>query len=116
MPIKKPFPNLKNKKRAASGDDGDKKPEDEATIKRREAMRARNRERNLHTPSYALCDFLGVAYDTQLMRSDVTKMIWDYIKAKNLQQESDRRKIGCDEKLQALFKRKVGAWWWCRLH
>ena len=39
-------------------------------------------------------------------RTDVTKRVWAYIKAHDLQNPSDRREIICDETLEKLFKKK----------
>lgn len=39
-----------------------------------------------------------------MSRSDVVKRMWEYIKANNLQDPSDRRKIICDEKLKDLLQ------------
>jgi upstream activation factor subunit UAF30 len=57
--------------------------------------------------SYELCQVLGTA---QLSRPQVVKQLWSYIKDNNLQNPSDKRQIMCDDKLQAVFKKKlVGA-------
>lgn len=40
----------------------------------------------------------------QLSRPQVVKKIWEYIKARDLQDQSDKRQILCDEKLQLVFK------------
>jgi upstream activation factor subunit UAF30 len=41
-------------------------------------------------------------------RTEVTKRIWDYIKANKLQDEANRRLINADDKLFAVFdKRQV---------
>lgn len=52
--------------------------------------------------SGALIKFLGTG-ESALPRSDVIKRMWDYIKEKNLQDPSDKRRIICDEKLKELF-------------
>jgi len=43
-------------------------------------------------------------------RTEVTKALWVYIKANNLQDPQDKRKINADEKLKKVFagKDKVG--------
>lgn len=41
---------------------------------------------------------------SQLSRPQVVKKIWEYIKANELQDPSDKRQILCDEKLQSVFK------------
>lgn len=42
--------------------------------------------------------------ELQLSRPQVVKKIWEYIKANDLQDPSDKRQILCDEKLQSVFK------------
>jgi upstream activation factor subunit UAF30 len=41
-----------------------------------------------------------------LPRPQVVSKIWVYIKANNLQNEKDKREIICDDKLQAIFRKK----------
>ncbi|ASZ11717.1 SWIB/MDM2 domain-containing protein [Chitinophaga pendula] len=55
------------------------------------------------TPSEALADVIG---NTPLPRTEITKKIWDYIKAHNLQDTKDKRMINADEKLKILFDGK----------
>jgi upstream activation factor subunit UAF30 len=52
--------------------------------------------------SDALVTFLGTG-ESQLSRAEVVKRIWGYIKDKNLQDPSDKRRIVCDMKLRELF-------------
>lgn len=40
---------------------------------------------------------------TPLPRTEVTKKIWDYIKANNLQDAANRRNINADTKLRPIF-------------
>jgi hypothetical protein len=51
-----------------------------------------------------LTEFFDGVFEMQ--RTEVTKKMWVYIKAKNLQNPSNKREILCDEKLEKLFKRK----------
>lgn len=51
-----------------------------------------------------LCDFLGVAHNTSLARTEVTRMINEYIKTHKLQDPKDKRKIVPDAKLQSILK------------
>ena len=52
------------------------------------------------TPSAELAAVVG---PTPQPRTEVTKLLWDYIKAKNLQNPANRRNILCDAKLQAVM-------------
>lgn len=58
--------------------------------------------------SKELAKFLGVPEDTQMARTDVTKMITSYVKEHNLQDKTNGRKIVPDAKLKALLKVKSG--------
>ena len=50
-----------------------------------------------------LAKFLGVAADTKMARTDVTKMITSYVKEHNLQASDNGRRIMPDSKLKALL-------------
>lgn len=53
-------------------------------------------------------DLLGkVIGSAPLSRSEVTKKLWDYIKAKGLQDSKNRRMINADEALKAVFGGKL---------
>jgi chromatin remodeling complex protein RSC6 len=52
------------------------------------------------TPSAQLAAIVGA---TPLPRTEVTKKIWDYIKANNLQDAANRRNINADAKLRPIF-------------
>lgn len=52
-------------------------------------------------PSPALAAVLG--WKDPLPRTEVTKKIWDYIKANNLQNPSNKRNILCDSKLKTIM-------------
>ncbi|AOW15170.1 DNA topoisomerase III [Hydrogenophaga crassostreae] len=51
-------------------------------------------------PSAALIAVIG---DGLVSRPEVTKKLWDYIKANSLQDATDKRKINADAKLEAVF-------------
>jgi len=51
-------------------------------------------------PSPELAAVIG---DEALPRTEVTKRIWDYIKAHNLQNPANKRNILCDDKLKAVM-------------
>lgn len=51
-------------------------------------------------PSAELAAVVG---SEPLPRTEVTKKLWDYIKANNLQDPANRQRINADAKLQAVF-------------
>ena len=51
---------------------------------------------------------MGEGPDFKVARTEVTKYLINYIKENNLQNETDRRKIECDEKLKNLLKVPLG--------
>ncbi|KAF1965787.1 SWIB-domain-containing protein [Bimuria novae-zelandiae CBS 107.79] len=51
--------------------------------------------------STALQDLLG---ETQLSRPQTVKKIWEYVKARDLQDPADKRQIRCDDAMRAVFK------------
>jgi len=58
----------------------------------------------LVTPSADLAAIVGAK---PLTRADLTKKIWVYIKANNLQDSKDRRSINADAKLKPVFGGKA---------
>jgi DNA topoisomerase-3 len=52
------------------------------------------------TPSAALAAVIG---DGKVARTEVIKKLWDYIKANNLQDATNKRAINADAKLRAVF-------------
>lgn len=54
-------------------------------------------------PSAALAKIVG---STPLPRTEVTKKVWEYIKAHNLQNPQNRRNIDADDNLLAVFDGK----------
>ncbi|EHN00728.1 Tri1p [Saccharomyces cerevisiae x Saccharomyces kudriavzevii VIN7] len=54
--------------------------------------------------SLPLREFLGTE---ELPRTQVVKMIWQYIKEHNLQNPNDRREIICDKKMEPIFGKKM---------
>ncbi|MGH9457630.1 MAG: SWIB/MDM2 domain-containing protein [Thermoanaerobaculia bacterium] len=51
-------------------------------------------------PDAALAAVVG---DEPMPRTEITKRIWDYIKANNLQDAKNRRNINADAKLRPIF-------------
>ncbi len=56
------------------------------------------------TPSAALAAIVGTA---PLPRTEVVKKMWDYIKANNLQEPTNKRMINADAKLKPVFDNKA---------
>ena len=56
------------------------------------------------TPSADLAKIVGAA---QLTRAEVTKKVWDYIKANKLQDSENRRQINADDNLRPIFGGKA---------
>jgi chromatin remodeling complex protein RSC6 len=56
------------------------------------------------TPDDVLAKIVGSA---PLSRSDVTKKLWDYIKARGLQDQKNKRMINADDALKAVFGGKT---------
>jgi chromatin remodeling complex protein RSC6 len=52
------------------------------------------------TPSAELAAIVGSA---KLARGEVVKKMWDYIKANNLQDARDKRRINADARLKPIF-------------
>jgi chromatin remodeling complex protein RSC6 len=52
------------------------------------------------TPSPELAAIVGAQ---PLARTEVTKRLWDYIKARNLQNPVNKRNVLCDEQLKAVM-------------
>lgn len=51
-------------------------------------------------PSADLAPIVG---DQPIPRSEVTKRVWDYIKANGLQDQQNKRMINADDKLRKIF-------------
>ena len=51
-------------------------------------------------PSAELSAIVG---KTPIPRSEVTKKVWDYIKANGLQDQANKRMINADDKLRVIF-------------
>lgn len=55
------------------------------------------------TPSADLAAIVG---KDDLPRSEVVKKVWDYIKANNIQDATDKRQINADAKLEKVFGKR----------
>lgn len=56
------------------------------------------------TVAEPLSQFLG---ETSLPRTQVVKLVWDYIKKNDLQNPEDRREILCNEEMKPIFGEKM---------
>ena len=52
------------------------------------------------TPSADLAKIIG---NGPMTRAEVTKKVWDYIKANQLQDQQNKRQINADDKLRPIF-------------
>jgi chromatin remodeling complex protein RSC6 len=57
----------------------------------------------LMKPLQPSTELAGVVGSSPLPRTEVVSKVWEYIKAKNLQNPANKREILADEKLQAIF-------------
>lgn len=55
-----------------------------------------------------LCDFLGLPHGTQKARTDVTRLLNEYIKKNSLQNTDDKRQISPDASMKKLMRLKDG--------
>lgn len=109
---KKTKTKKKSKAKVGSDDDseveGEEKPEKEkkggfhvSLIKRyysQTILTTSQKPMNLSEPLSAM---LG---ESQLSRPQTVKKIWEYVKARDLQDPSDKRNIRCDDAMRAVFK------------
>ena len=51
-------------------------------------------------------ELAAVVGNTPMPRTEVTKKLWEYIKANNLQDATNKRNINADDKLKAIFAGK----------
>ena len=57
----------------------------------------------LSKPMNVSAELAAVVGAGPMARSDVVKKLWEYIKANNLQDPTNKRNINADEKLKAVF-------------
>lgn len=101
-PTKKKSKSSKTAKKVRAEDDSDLDSASEAGS-RKEV----NRSGGFHKPlnlSPALSELLGG--EVALSRPQTVKRVWDYIKANELQDPTDRRQIRCDDRMRAVFKQE----------
>jgi DNA topoisomerase-3 len=86
--------------KAASKTAARKVPAKKAQAKKAVAKKERQPRAGNLTPSSALQAVIG---EGLVSRPEVTKKLWDYIKAQGLQDPKDKRTILADDKLRAVF-------------
>ncbi|EMD90943.1 hypothetical protein COCC4DRAFT_194629 [Bipolaris maydis ATCC 48331] len=99
---KAPAPKKKAKKKSANK----VKDDDDSDIGSGSGgeKKSPSRKGGFHKPmalSPALSELLG---ETQLSRPQTVKKIWEYVKARDLQDPNDKRQIRCDDAMRAVFK------------
>ncbi len=52
-------------------------------------------------------DLAAIIGDKPIPRSEVTKKVWDYIKANGLQDQQNKRMINADDKMKKIFGGKA---------
>ncbi|KAH8904915.1 SWIB-domain-containing protein [Coniochaeta sp. PMI_546] len=91
-------PKKKSAKRVRDDSDGDLSGTESGEKPKRKAGGGFQKPFNLSSPLIELC---GVE---QLSRPQVVKKLWEHIKANDLQDPADKRRILCDDKMAAIFK------------
>ncbi|RAO68234.1 uncharacterized protein BHQ10_004246 [Talaromyces amestolkiae] len=95
-----------SKKKSKSKTSKKVKAEDDSDLESTsETKKEVNRSGGFHKPlnlSPALSELLGG--EVALSRPQTVKRVWEYIKANELQDPSDRRQIRCDDRMRLVFK------------
>jgi chromatin remodeling complex protein RSC6 len=74
-----------------------------ATAKKSAAPAKRAPNAAFMKPMTPSADLAAVIGSTPLPRTEVTKKVWEYIKANNLQDAANKRNINADTKLKPIF-------------
>lgn len=96
--VKKKTPKKKSADRVKADDDSDMELDSSGEVK--EKVRKGGFHKQYHLGE-SLADLVG---EPTLSRPQVVKKIWEYIKARDLQDPADKRQIRCDEKMYAVFR------------
>ncbi|KAK2628250.1 hypothetical protein QTJ16_002896 [Diplocarpon rosae] len=91
-------PRKKSEKKVKEEDDSEVEVGSDGEVKEKPKKGGFHKLYHLSLP---LADLVG---EPTLSRPQVVKKIWEYIKARDLQDPNDKRQILCDEKLQMVFK------------
>ncbi|KAK0100324.1 hypothetical protein ONS95_008282 [Cadophora gregata] len=88
----------KSASKVRADDDSDVELGSDGEVKEKPKKGGFHKQYHLSAP---LAELVG---EPTLSRPQVVKKIWEYIKARDLQDPADKRQIRCDEKLQSVFK------------
>ncbi|KAG4440358.1 hypothetical protein IFR05_004151 [Cadophora sp. M221] len=88
----------KSASKVKAADDSDVELGSDGEVKEKPKKGGFHKQYHLSAP---LADLVG---EPTLSRPQVVKKIWEYIKARDLQDPADKRQIRCDDKLQLVFK------------
>jgi len=95
---KKTSPKKKSAAKIKADDDSDM--ELDSNGEKKEVVR----KGGFHKQYYLSTPLAELVGEAQLSRPQVVKKIWEYIKARDLQDPADKRQIRCDERMHAVFK------------
>ncbi|PMD39459.1 SWIB-domain-containing protein [Hyaloscypha variabilis F] len=91
-------PRKKSEKKVRAEDDSEIEVGSDGEVKEKVRKGGFHKLYHLSAP---LADLVG---EPTLSRPQTVKKIWEYIKARDLQDPNDKRQIRCDEKMQLVFK------------
>ncbi|KAJ4311843.1 hypothetical protein N0V94_007749 [Neodidymelliopsis sp. IMI 364377] len=99
---KAPLPKKKIKKKSSNR----VKDEDDSDIASgsEKEKKSPSRKGGFHKPMALSPALSSLLNETQLSRPQTVKKIWEYVKARDLQDPSDKRQIRCDDAMRAVFK------------
>ena len=69
-------------------------------------MATKKASKGLSAPVQPSADLAPITGSKPIPRSEVTKKVWDYVKAHGLQDQQNRRMINADENLKKIFNGK----------
>lgn len=88
--------------------EGGSKRRKTSKVKRKKSEKSGSSNNSLSSKNVMLAEplsqFLG---ETTLPRTQVVKLVWDYIKKHDLQNPEDRREILCNEEMEPVFGKKM---------
>jgi len=91
---------------AAAEDDDDDGDDDDVGLKGGSGKKRKKSGGGMNAVMVLAPELADIVGMEQAGRMTVVKKLWEYIRANNLQNPKDKRKIMCDEKFQKVFKAK----------